>query len=154
MYNTSIMIIPQTLKLTKKVLHNPATPMSFDNTKLNLNLANRMFSFMMSKDGIGLAAPQIGISKRLFVMYVDGTVFHCFNPEIIESSQELLTFKEGCLSFPDEFIDITRPKNIRVRYQDHEGTWIEKSFEGIASVCFQHELDHLNGIVFHDRTTT
>ena len=148
------MIIPQILKLTKKVLHNVAVPMAFDNTKLNLTLANRMFSFMMSKDGIGLAAPQIGISKRLFVMYVNGTVFHCFNPEILESSDELMTFEEGCLSFPDEFIKITRPKDIQVRYQDHEGIWIEKSFEGVASVCFQHELDHLNGIVFHDRTTT
>jgi peptide deformylase len=148
------MIIPQTLKLTKKVLHNQATPIAFDNIKLNLTLANRMFTFMMSKDGIGLAAPQIGISKRLFVMYVNGMLYHCFNPEITKSSLELVTFKEGCLSFPDEFINITRPKNIQVRYQDHTGSWIEKSFEGIASVCFQHELDHLNGIVFHDRTTT
>ena len=62
-------------------------------------------------------------------------------------------FKERVLKWL-EFINITRPKHIQVRYQDHEGTWIEKSFEGIASVCFQHELDHLNGIVFHDRTTT
>jgi len=148
------MIIPKILKLTSKVLHKPAKPITFDNTKLNLTLANRMFSFMMTKDGIGLAAPQVGISKRVFVMYVEGLLFHCFNPEIVKLSQELLTFKEGCLSFPDEFIEITRPKTIQVRYQDHEGTWIEKSFDGIASVCFQHELDHLNGIVFHDRIST
>ena len=147
------MIIPQTLKLTKKVLYKPASPIAFDNTNLNLTLANRMFTFMMTKDGIGLAAPQVGISKRLFVMYIDGLLYHCFNPEIIEASEELMTFKEGCLSFPDEFLTITRPKTIQVRYQDHEGTWIEKTFDGLASVCFQHELDHLNGIVFHDRTT-
>ena len=146
--------IPQKIKLTKKVLCNVAKPMDFDYPQQNLILANRMHAFMRDNDAIGLAAPQIGISRRVFVMQVGELAFNCFNPKILESSDELITFEEGCLSFPDEFLTITRPKTIKVQYQDHTGAEIIKVLKDIVSICFQHELDHLNGIVFHDRTTT
>ena len=146
--------ISQKIKLTKKVLYNVAKPMDFDYPQQNLIMANRMHAFMRDNDAIGLAAPQIGISRRVFVMQVGEVAFNCFNPEILESGDELMTFEEGCLSFPDEFLTITRPREIKVRYQDHTGATVIKTLRDTASICFQHELDHLNGIMFHDRTTT
>lgn len=145
------MIIPNTFKLSKKVLTKVATPVNFDNPQLNRTLANRMLEFMQQQGGIGLAAPQVGISKRVFVMQIDRLATFCFNPEIISVSEETMPFEEGCLSFPGEQLTTKRPRSIEVRYQDHSGVWINGQFSGLASVCFQHELDHLNGVVFHER---
>jgi peptide deformylase len=145
------MIIPDKFKLSAKVLHKAGTPMDFKNPNLNLTLAKRMVEFMLANGGIGLAAPQIGISKRLFVMKIDEVAYHCFNPEITWSSEERVPCQEGCLSYPDEFIEIIRPKDIKVKFQDHAGSWHEHEFTGLHSVCFQHEYDHLDGIVMYDR---
>jgi len=146
------MIIPTTFKLTKKVLTKAATPIDFSNPQLNQTLAQRMLEFMRAQGGIGLAAPQIGISKRVFVMQIDRLAAFCFNPEIVSSSDERMIFDEGCLSFPGEQLSISRPKHIEVRYQNYAGEWTTSRLSGLASICFQHELDHLDGIVFHNRT--
>jgi peptide deformylase len=117
----------------------------------NQQLVNQMLGLMRLENGIGLAAPQIGISKRLFVMSVDGHDRACFNPEIVSSSAVFTDFQEGCLSFPGESCIIKRPDQIRVKYQNHFGDWIEVDLAGLEARCFQHELDHLNGITMHDR---
>lgn len=145
------MIIPKTFKLTKKVLTRVATPIDFANPQLNQTLAERMLAFMHANNGIGLAAPQIGISKRLFVMQIDRMAMFCFNPKIVCTSLDFKPFDEGCLSFPGEVVTITRPKTIEIRYQNHRGDWTCGQLSGLASVCYQHELDHLDGIVMHDR---
>ena len=110
-----------------------------------------MLEFMIQENGIGLAATQIGIAKRLFVMSVHGRDRICFNPEIIESSDVLIEFAEGCLSFPGDQCTIKRPDTIIVRYQDAAGNWIEDNLVGLEARCFQHELDHLDGITMHDK---
>jgi len=139
------------MELTRRVLFKKAKPVEFRWPHQNLILANNMLKFMRENDGIGLAAPQIGISKRVFVMEVHGRERMCFNPEIIFSSDVLTEFPEGCLSFIGDQCIIKRPDTICVKYQDHQGNWIEDDMVGLEARCFQHELDHLDGIVMHDR---
>jgi peptide deformylase len=110
-----------------------------------------MFGLMRRENGIGLAAPQIGLSKRLFVMSVDGHDRACFNPEIVSSSDVFAEFEEGCLSFSGDSCILKRPDEIRARYQNHFGDWVEADLLGLEARCFQHELDHLEGITMHDR---
>lgn len=139
------------MKLTKRVLHRAAKPATFDWPYQNQRLADDMLQFMHYSKGIGLAAPQIGRSLRLFVMEVQGRARICFNPEIMEASQITAEFAEGCLSFPGDQCIIKRPDRIIVRYQDPNGQWTETNLVGLEARCFQHELDHLDGIVMHDR---
>lgn len=142
------------MKLTKRVLHNRAKPVGFDWPYQNQVLADQMLEFMRRENGIGLAAPQIGRSLRLFVMEVDGVNRCCFNPEILAVGPTSSQFAEGCLSFPGESCTITRPDSVAVRYQDAHGHWIETDLTGLEARCFQHELDHLDGITMLDRSTS
>lgn len=118
---------------------------------------------MHHADGCGLAAPQVGVSKRIAV--VDGNElrdrfkelegFHreMINPQIIEASEETSSYEEGCLSIPGVDAEIVRPKKIKVRYLDIDLKEVEEEFDDFASRMIQHELDHLDGIVFTDRAT-
>ena len=139
------------MKLTKRVLQKRAKAVEFAWPHKNQDLAKRMIQFMRSSQAIGLAAPQIGHSIRLFVMEVQGRIRVCFNPEIIESSTVLTEYAEGCLSFPGESCTIKRPDTIIVRYQDAQGNWKEDNLVGLEARCFQHELDHLEGVTMYDR---
>jgi peptide deformylase len=139
------------MKLTKKVLHNVAKPMEFSWPYQNSDLANRMLKLMREERGIGLAAPQVGISKRLFVMEINGVTRACFNPEITKASNNLVDFDEGCLSFPGKSCIIKRPDTVEVRYFNLQGQAQEETLTGIEARCFQHELDHLDGITMWDR---
>lgn len=120
-------------------------------------LADEMLGTMYDAPGIGLAAPQIGVLKRLLVMDCannsDGekpAPMCLINPEIVRRDDETREYEEGCLSLPKVFAPITRPANVRVRYQDPEGTGHERDFEGLWAVCVQHEIDHLDGKLFVD----
>ena len=120
-------------------------------------LAADMFETMYHARGIGLAAVQVGILKRLLVADVTwreeegpGEQHVLINPEIVTGSEDLNVYKEGCLSFPDQFAEVTRPESVRVRYLDRDGKQQEKNFDGLLATCIQHEIDHLNGIVFVD----
>ena len=139
------------MKLTKKVLYKQAKSVTFDWPIQNQNLAIEMLKFMAKENGIGLAATQVGIAKRLFVMSVHGRDRICFNPEIIQSSDVLAEFPEGCLSFPGDQCIIKRPDWVDVRYQNPQGEYTEDTLVGLEARCFQHELDHLDGITMHDR---
>lgn len=123
-------------------------------------LATAMLETMYHEEGIGLAAVQVGVLKRLLVADVEwkkdgetGTQYVLINPEIIDEDEETSIYKEGCLSFPDQFADIERPKGIRVRYLDLQGEEREGQFDGLLATCIQHEIDHLNGIVFPDHVS-
>lgn len=147
------MIVPDQLAFSSEVLRQVAEPVDFTNPEFNLNLAKKMCCFMQENRGIGLAAPQIGLSLRLFVTKINsGPCCYFFNPEIVSQSEETYPFTEGCLSFPEEQIQTNRAKTIHVKYQNYKGDWCEGRFDGLSSICFQHELDHLNGIVMHDRS--
>ncbi len=110
-----------------------------------------MIETMYLEDGVGLAAPQVGLSLRMFVMdYGDGPI-KVINPEIIEKSEEKVIDEEGCLSLPDVFAEVERAKWIKVRFQNERGEWQEMELEGYSARVFQHEYDHLDGILFIDR---
>jgi peptide deformylase len=109
-----------------------------------------MFKMMKDRGGIGLAAPQVGITKRLFVMRTGFTKYVCINPKITRVSKQTKLKDEGCLSYPEQTVIVERPVDIRVTYQDARGTSVNKKFSGTMARCFQHELDHLNGIVMSD----
>lgn len=114
---------------------------------VNKKLANDMMNFMRRKKGLGLAANQVGIPYRLFVMEVNAPR-RCFNPKIIEYLPNRINTseREGCLSYPGEFLIKPRYLDIFVEYINQEGNRIEVEMNGLEAICFQHELDHLNGV--------
>ena len=120
-------------------------------------LVPRMLQTMYQAPGIGLAAPQVGAGLRLAVIDIqkedrpDPLVL--VNPEIIAASTELATREEGCLSLPGQYADVTRPARIKLRYQDLTGARQELETEGLLSTCIQHEVDHLDGVLFVDHLT-
>ena len=118
-------------------------------------LIKQMYEIMYSANGVGLAAPQIGINKRIFVMDCsrEDERKDCrivINPEIEYQSEEMGSYKEGCLSIPGITEEISRPKVIKVLYQDINGVLERNTYDDLWSTCFQHELDHLNGKLFID----
>ena len=122
------------------------------------SLEKSMIDFMVESNGIGLAANQIGITKRVFVMGSRNIPefpepFAVFNPKIIEAGKEMVSDQEGCLSYPGLFLTVKRPNWIVAEYQNSHGDIIEARFEGYLSKCFQHELDHLDGVCFVDKVS-
>ena len=109
---------------------------------------------MIYYEGIGLSANQIGISERVFVMMLNietEETITCFNPRIIKRYNDCGWFEEGCLSFPDEIINIQRPNRIVVKYEDEDKKDHKIKLDGFAARVFLHEFDHLEGIVFTER---
>jgi peptide deformylase len=117
-------------------------------------LVPRMFSAMYHAPGIGLAAPQVGQALRLAVIDLapdDKRAPHVLiNPEIVAASKEMAVREEGCLSLPNMFADVTRPAQVKVRYLDLQGVRREIEGDGLLAACLQHELDHLDGVLFVD----
>jgi peptide deformylase len=123
-------------------------------------LAAAMFDTMYHEEGIGLAAVQVGVLKRLLVADVEwkgrdepGKQYVLINPEIVSNGADKNIYKEGCLSFPDQFAEVERPRTVRVRYLDLQGAQQEEEFGGLLATCIQHEIDHLDGIVFPDHVS-
>ncbi len=117
-------------------------------------LIPRMFAAMYAAPGIGLAAPQVGVGLRFVVIDLmpdeQPAPLVLINPEVIAASEDLATREEGCLSLPGQYADVTRPARVTVRYQDAEGARRDISAEGLLSACLQHEIDHLDGVLFTD----
>ena len=118
-------------------------------------LMDDMLETMYAAPGIGLAAIQIGIPKRVIILDIDqkeGQKNPMFfvNPEIIEKSENSSTYEEGCLSVPGQFAEITRPEKCFIKYLDYYGQKKEIKAEGMLATCIQHEMDHLEGILFID----
>jgi len=139
-------------------LIQPSTNWEFDGDGDAEQLEKDMIEFMLANRGIGLAANQIGLTKRVFVMGSNTipnfpTPFAVFNPVIKEASIESVLDQEGCLSYPDLFLTVKRPRWIVAEYQDSKGTIKEIRIDGYLSKCFQHEFDHLNGVCFVDRVS-
>ena len=140
------------------VLHRPAAPVT-DITPETQLLIDDMIQTMYAAPGIGLAAPQIGELRRVIVLDIDredvktGRLLMA-NPEIIEASDEDATYEEGCLSVPEHYSDVVRPAKVTVRYLDREGETREMACEGLLATCVQHEIDHLDGILFIDHISS
>lgn len=118
------------------------------------SLLPKMLESMRRADGIGLAAPQIGINLRVCVVEIEGVIRYFINPKITSSSKEKILFEEGCLSLPGEFFAIERAELVTVRYQDENGKDRKFRARGLWAICLQHELDHLDGILICDRYKT
>lgn len=123
-------------------------------------LIDDMIETMYDAHGIGLAAIQVGIDRRVVVIDLqeqedaDGKPI-CdprayVNPEILSVSDEIASYNEGCLSIPEQYADVARPSECRVRWLDRDGTAQEDNLDGLLSTCMQHEIDHLNGVLFID----
>ncbi|MCE2510601.1 MAG: peptide deformylase [Alphaproteobacteria bacterium] len=118
-------------------------------------LMDDMLETMYAAPGVGLAAPQVGVTKRVLVVDVakegeQPNPLMLANPEILWASDEEAVYEEGCLSLPDQFAEVTRPAKAHIRYLDHENEIRETEIEGLLATCIQHEIDHLEGILFVD----
>jgi peptide deformylase len=119
-------------------------------------LMDDMLETMKAAPGIGLAAPQVGVLKRVIVLEIEregvsiGPLFMA-NPEIIDVADEDAVYNEGCLSVPEHYADVSRPAKVTVRYLDRDNERREMACEGLLATCVQHEIDHLDGILFIDK---
>lgn len=167
------MAIREILEVPNPLLKRVSDPVETFDDELK-QLVDDMFETMYDAPGIGLAAIQVGVPLRVLVIDLqpddpDAEPEVCnhgghehthqptrkeprvfINPEILNPSEEVKAYQEGCLSVPDIFAEVDRPATCRVRWQDLEGTTHEEDMDGLMAVCIQHEMDHLNGIVFID----
>ncbi|MFB6290136.1 MAG: peptide deformylase [Candidatus Bipolaricaulia bacterium] len=114
------------------------------------DLADKMTEMMFKAEGVGLAAPQVGVGKRLIVVNLEDDFHILVNPELVERSEEEETEEEGCLSVPGPEAPVTRSKKVVIRGTDLDGNEVNLTREGLAARVFQHEIDHVNGKLFID----
>jgi len=138
------------VKENDKTLRTVAEPWDFTVDGDPNDLVRNMAKTMMENNGIGLAGPQVGVMKRIFVMGNQDKLFACINPEILDATGNVLD-QEGCLSFPDLWLNVRRAETIKVRYQNAMGETIETEFTGLIARVYQHERDHLDGVCFDTR---
>lgn len=113
---------------------------------------DNMVETMLDAPGVGLAAPQVGINKMFFVFGIEkDEIRKVINPEILQNSQEIIDFEEGCLSIPGVYKNVQRPEKIKVKYQNEKGEFIQEELDGYLARIFQHEYDHLVGELFVDK---
>lgn len=141
--------------LGDRVLRQPAKRIAKVDDKIRI-LVKQMLQTMYSADGIGLAAPQVGINKQLIVIDIaldqpDKPPLVLINPKIVKSSNTLCNSEEGCLSIPGVYLEVTRPEEIEVSYRNELGKPCKLKATGLLSRAIQHEMDHLNGVMFVDR---
>jgi peptide deformylase len=140
------------LKLHKEddpILKQPAEQWNFENHVNAAVIEREMIELMKSNNGIGLAGNQVGLLRRVFVMRTtDGREFGCFNPWIMFGDNDFITGDEGCLSFTNLWLKVPRHNKITASYLDNAGKPCIIELEGLDARCFQHELDHLNGVTF------
>lgn len=148
-----------------KILQKVSAPVERVDAQIQ-TLINDMIDTMEAEDGIGLAAPQVGVSKRVLVMNVPNNVsahgeildnanhepgvFKIINPEIVWKSEIKIISREGCLSVPSQYAEVTRAAEIKIKYLDENGKNCETHFYNLQAVCVQHEIDHLDGRLFVD----
>ncbi|MBI1209786.1 MAG: peptide deformylase [Azospirillum sp.] len=123
-----------------------------------VRLMDDMLETMYANKGIGLAAPQVDVRERVIVADVaekgePRQPIWLANPEVVEASPDLVPGSEGCLSLPDHYADVIRPSWVRIRYLDRDGVCREMAADGLLSICLQHEIDHLDGILFVDHVS-
>ena len=131
-----------------EVLGEVGKPVAAFDAELEM-ICEDMFATMYDAEGVGLAAPQIGLNLRLFVMYCEGIRLIAANPEIVETAGEQ-SGQEGCLSLGKVPAVVVRPNNVKLRAQNEKGEWFEREASGLAARCFLHETDHCDGLLFID----
>jgi peptide deformylase len=153
------MAIRPIIEVPDPLLRQKSTPVEAVDDDLRALIAD-MFETMYAAPGIGLAAIQVGVPKRVLVIDLqeqpeegaesikDPRVF--INPEILDTSDQEVPYTEGCLSVPDQYAEVERPDRVRARWLDEQGNQHEEDIEGLLATCLQHEMDHLEGILFID----
>lgn len=145
------------IKFPNPILREKIPEFNFENPTTDpIQLEQDMLETMYRYDGIGLAANQVGVNARVFVMGhrdAPGNGMAFFNPEVVSNTDTLEDLEEGCLSFPGIYVNIKRPTAIKARWQNSKGEVMEGEFRGYECKCFLHELDHLEGVVFQDRVS-
>ena len=148
------MAIRPILTVPHPVLKQVSTPVA-QVTDATRALMDDMLETMYAAPGIGLAAVQVGVPERIIVMDLaregeEPQPRYFVNPEILETDEEFVPYEEGCLSVPDIYDTVDRPKRAKITYLDYDGERVTEWAEGLYAVCIQHEMDHLEGIVFLD----
>lgn len=136
------------------VLITPTEKFDFERAKElcvdPVELSHELARVMLSENGVGIAANQVGSPHRVFLIKSDPIIV-CFNPRIVDSSEAKTTEVEGCLSFPELRVEVERPAEIRIRYEQPNGETVTKHWVGRTARIAQHELDHLDGVLFYSR---
>jgi peptide deformylase len=139
---------------TDPILRQPTPVFNFQNPPTNPEaLAETLQGELVRLSGIGLAAPQLGLPYRAFAILGEDVPFTIFNPRIIDQTTEEVSLEESCLSIPGVSLDVRRPVAVKVRYQDALGETYTFKFNGMSARCVQHEMDHLDGILFTQRVS-
>lgn len=134
------------------ILTTPCEKFDFNSPPFDpTEFAHQMIRFMYDNNGIGLAANQVGVPYQIFSMRGHPENFVCYNPKIVQFSTTQVELEEGCLTYPGLLVKITRPQMIKVRFTTPNGETTTRKFTGLTARIFQHELDHLNGIIFYNR---
>lgn len=146
--------IPAILEVPDSRLRMKARQVTDSDRETVVDLVPRMFTAMYRAPGIGLAAPQVGVGLRLVVMDLAPDEVPAplvlVNPRIIAESEDLATREEGCLSLPGQYAEVTRPARITAEFEDANGKTERLDADGLLAACIQHEIDHLDGILFVD----
>lgn len=137
------------------VLRTPTIPWDFNSrpTAEAESLAFSLAETMSKYEGLGLSANQVGLKDRVCAVNMGTQAWVMFNPYIIEKSETLAQYSEGCLSYPGLYLKIPRSNSVKVRFQTAGGDFIEKDMDGLTAVCVQHEIDHLDGIRYTDQVS-
>jgi peptide deformylase len=148
------MALREILTVPNPVLKQVSQPVAAVDDDLRA-LMDDMLETMYAAPGIGLAAIQIGVPKRVVVMDLaredeEKAPRYYVNPEILWASEETAPYEEGCLSVPEYFDEVERPAKVKLRYLNYQGETVEEDAEGLFAVCIQHEMDHLEGVLFID----
>ena len=149
------MAIRPILTVPDPILKQISAPVAGGVTAAHRALMDDMLETMYDAPGVGLAAVQVGVPLRIIVMDIAGkdeppAPRHFVNPEILWASEELKSWEEGCLSVPEIYDDVERPAQVKIRYLNYDGETVEEDADGLFAVCIQHEMDHLEGVVFLD----
>lgn len=142
------------MELDDRYLNEPCKDFDFKDPQVDpIKFAQELVKTMYERNGLGLAANQVGYPWRVFAMRGSPENFVCFNPRIIQPSDAEVSLEEGCLSFPGLLVKIKRPQHIRVRFTTPNGDTRTETFTGMSARVFQHEMDHIYGIRFYDRAS-
>lgn len=141
------------IRHTDPFLREKLEEFDFENPPMDPNtIAETLYDLMVEYKGLGLSAIQIGWPYRVFVMHSNPKIV-CFNPEIIETSDDHIVMEEGCLTFPNLFVKIRRPAWVKTKFFNEKGEEQTETFTGITGRCFLHEYDHVEGVLFVDRAS-
>ncbi len=145
------MAIRNVVQVGDDILKKKCRPVEAIDDKIK-RLLDDMIDTMRDYDGVGLAAPQVGMLKRIFVVEVEDQIYEMINPEILET-KGAVTEEEGCLSVLGKVGTVTRPEYVKIKGQNRDGQWVEIEATGLLAKAFSHEHDHLEGVLYTDKAT-